>query len=48
MAAKKNPDLYNLKPSTITVYGAAWCPDCKRAKTFFGEQRVEYANVDII
>lgn len=47
MAAKKNPDLYNLKPSTITVYGAAWCPDCKRAKMFFGEQRVEYANVDI-
>lgn len=47
MAAKKNPDLYNLKPSTITVYGAAWCPDCKRAKMFFGEQRVEYVNVDI-
>lgn len=47
MARKTNPDLYNLKPSSITVYGAVWCPDCKRAKQFFGEQRVEYFNVDI-
>ena len=40
-------DLYNLKPSGIVVYSAVWCPDCKRAKQFFGEQRVEYTNVDI-
>jgi glutaredoxin-related protein len=26
--------------SKITVYGATWCPDCKRAKKFLGEQRV--------
>ena len=31
----------------ITVYGAAWCPDCKRAKRFLGEQRVHYRWVDI-
>src|SRR3984893_14373019 len=31
----------------ITVYGAPWCPDCKRAKRFLGEQRVEYSWVDI-
>lgn len=31
----------------ITVYGAAWCPDCKRAKQFLGEQRVHYTWVDI-
>ena len=40
-------DLYNLKPPEITVYSTVWCPDCKRAKQFFGEQRVAYSNVDI-
>jgi len=40
-------DLYNLKPSGIMVYSTVWCPDCKRAKQFFGEQRVAYTNVDI-
>ena len=41
------PELYSLEPSTIIVYGAIWCPDCKRAKKFFGEHRVQYVNVDI-
>ena len=40
-------DLYNLKPSEIVVYSTVWCPDCKRAKQFFGEQRVTFSNVDI-
>ena len=40
-------DLYNLKPSGIMVYSTVWCPDCKRAKQFFGEQRIAYTNVDI-
>lgn len=31
----------------ITVYGAYWCEDCKRAKKFLGEQRVHYDWVDI-
>jgi thioredoxin reductase (NADPH) len=31
----------------VTVYGAPWCPDCKRAKKFLGEQRVPYAWIDI-
>ncbi len=44
---KSNPDLYNLTPSAITVYGATWCPDCKRAKQFLGEQRIQYNNIDI-
>ena len=47
MARQANGDLYHLKPSSIMVYGAVWCPDCKRAKQFFGEQRVHYNNVDI-
>jgi glutaredoxin len=32
---------------SITVYGAPWCPDCKRAKMFLGEQRVHYTWVDV-
>lgn len=31
----------------ITMYGTNWCSDCKRAKKFFGEQRVHYEFVDI-
>jgi thioredoxin reductase (NADPH) len=31
----------------IIVYSAVWCPDCKRAKKFFGEHRIQYENIDI-
>ena len=31
----------------LTVYGAPWCPDCKRSKQFLGEQRIPYNWVDI-
>lgn len=31
----------------IKIYGATWCPDCQRAKKFFGEHRVEYDWIDI-
>ena len=47
MPTKTNPDLYSLNPSSIMVYGATWCPDCKRAKQFLGEQRIQYNNIDI-
>ncbi len=47
MARKTSSNLYSLAPSLITIYGATWCPDCKRAKQFLGEQRVQYSNVDI-
>ncbi len=33
--------------STIRMYGALWCGDCKRAKQFFGEHRIEYQFIDI-
>ncbi|MCH7706423.1 MAG: FAD-dependent oxidoreductase, partial [Chloroflexi bacterium] len=33
--------------SKITVYGAPWCPDCKRAKQFLGEQRLPYDWIDV-
>jgi len=31
----------------ITVYGAPWCPDCRRSKQFLAEQRIPYDWVDI-
>jgi len=32
---------------SVTVYGAPWCPDCKQAKQFLGEQRIHYDWIDI-
>jgi thioredoxin reductase (NADPH) len=31
----------------ITLYGTTWCPDCKQAKQFLGEQRIAYTFADI-
>jgi len=31
----------------VTVYGAYWCPDCRRSKRFLGEQFIPYQWVDI-
>lgn len=36
-----------MSEAKITVYGAYWCPDCRRAKKFLGEQFVPYQWVDI-
>jgi len=33
--------------SEIKVYGITWCPDCKQAKKFLGEQRVQYLWIDV-
>jgi len=31
----------------IAVYGAPWCPDCRRSKQFLGEMRIPYQWIDI-
>jgi len=31
----------------ITVYGAYWCPDCRRSKQFLGEHQIPYNWVNI-
>lgn len=31
----------------ISVYGAPWCPDCRRSKQFLDEQRIPYEWIDI-
>lgn len=32
--------------NNITVYGADWCGDCRRAKKFFNEHNIEYTWFD--
>lgn len=36
-----------LAKDKITVIGATWCPDCRRAKEFLSEQRVAYDWIDL-
>jgi thioredoxin reductase (NADPH) len=31
----------------IRVYGASWCPDCRRAKRFLGDQRIPFEWHDV-
>jgi len=31
----------------IVLYGANWCPDCRRSKSFLGDQRIPYRYVDL-
>lgn len=31
----------------LTIYGAYWCPDCRRSKQFLGEHQIPYNWVDI-
>ena len=33
--------------NSLTVYGAPWCPHCKRVKRFLASHRIPYQNVDI-
>ncbi len=31
----------------IKVYGAMWCPDCRRARKFLEERQVEFEWIDL-
>jgi len=42
-----SPNPPEINPDLLTVYGAMWCPDCRRSKQFLGEQRVQYNWVDL-
>src|SRR5690349_20296458 len=44
VTASTMPDVAH---TNIKMYGTSWCSDCKRAKQFFGEQRVHYDFVDV-
>jgi thioredoxin reductase (NADPH) len=32
---------------TMTLYGADWCPDCRRAKAFLNDNDIEYNFIDV-
>jgi thioredoxin reductase (NADPH) len=36
-----------MKDGKLTVYGTAWCSDCKLTKQFLGEQRIQYDWVNV-
>ncbi|MBI4096702.1 MAG: NrdH-redoxin [Candidatus Levybacteria bacterium] len=31
----------------IRFYGATWCPDCRRSRTFLDQQKIEYGYIDL-
>ena len=33
--------------SQITMYSTAWCPDCRRAKLFLRERKIEFREVNV-
>lgn len=34
-------------PDVLTVYGAAWCPDCRNTRRFLDAAAAEYRYVDL-
>lgn len=36
-----------MQQTNLTIYGAMWCGDCRRAKRFLDERGVPYTWVDI-
>ena len=44
MTSPANPDL---NPARITMYGAAWCSDCRRSKALLDREGVDYDYVDL-
>ena len=36
-----------LKMNKILLYGADWCPDCRRAKSFLDDNNIEYTFIDV-
>ncbi len=40
-------DLYTLQPRQIVMYSVDWCPDCRRAKSFFERNKISYLTVNV-
>ena len=47
MTAAKSQVTTDAGEPALTVYGAPWCPHCKRVKKFLSAHRVRYTNIDI-
>jgi len=37
----------DLHPERITMYGAAWCIDCRRSKALLDTRKIDYDYVDL-
>lgn len=37
-----------MQEQKITVYGALWCPDCRRTLKFLEERRVSFDWIDVV
>lgn len=42
---QKNPGTMSFMD--LTVYSAAWCPDCREAKRFLDKHNIPYKDVDV-
>ena len=42
-----SPAISDLNPARITMYGAAWCGDCRRSKALLDRRGVDYDYVDL-
>jgi len=40
-------DLYTRNPDGIVFYGAAWCPDCQRARDWLKRNGFTWTDVDV-
>ena len=36
-----------MQQTNLTIYGAMWCSDCRRAKRFLDERGVAYSWIDV-
>ncbi len=36
-----------MQQTNLTIYGAMWCSDCRRAKRFLDERSVPYTWIDV-
>lgn len=36
-----------MESNNITLYGASWCPDCKRARDLLDRNQISYQYIDI-
>jgi thioredoxin reductase (NADPH) len=47
MTAAKSQVTTDAGEPALTVYGAPWCPHCKRVKKFLSAHRVRYTSIDV-
>jgi mycoredoxin len=40
-------DLYTTTPSRLVMYSVDWCPDCRRARSFFKRRNIPVLEVNI-